>query len=264
MSLTRSTQGSGWRVIKQIVSVAALSGLMAGVCLTVAQQWQVSPLIHQAEVFENAANDAPKGTEQAPGLASSIVKHAHEHAHQHATPSHDDHTGTHDDADWKPSDGIERIFYTTLVNVSLAVGFGLLLGSVLYLHGGMTSWRAGLVWGLAGYLVFFVAPSIGLPPQLPGTEAAPLAERQLWWVLTVTSAAAGLALLRFARMPFKLIGAVVLTLPYLAGAPQPAISGGSAPPELAQAFVLATSLANGFFWLVLGVLTTQFYKKVRF
>jgi cobalt transporter subunit CbtA len=263
MSLTRSTQGSGWRAIRQIVSAAALAGLVAGVCLTVAQRWQVSPLIHQAEVFENAANDAREVIEQAPASASSIVEHAHEHAHQHATLSHDDHVGTHDDADWKPADGVERIFYTALVNVSLAVGFGLLLGSALYLHGGMASWRAGLVWGLAGYLVFFVAPSIGLPPQLPGAEAAPLAVRQFWWVLTVTSAAAGLALLRFAPMPFKLIGTVVLTLPYLAGAPQPAISGGSAPPELAQAFVLATSLANGFFWLVLGALTTQFYKKVR-
>lgn len=260
MSLKVSEQASGWRAIKQIVSAATLAGLVAGIFLTAVQQWQVSPLIQQAELFENAANDVRMRAELAPEPGvSSAVPHTHEH--RVAVSSHEDHAIAHKDSIWQPADDNERIFYTTLANVSLAVGFGLLLSSALYLHGGMASWRAGLVWGLAGYLVFFIAPSIGLPPELPGAEGGSLHARQLWWVSTAASAAAGLALLRFARMPMKLIGAVVLALPYLVGVPPPEIAGGSVPPPLAQAFVLATALANGLFWLVLGALNAQFYQK---
>lgn len=258
-------QVGNWHAIKQIISAAALAGLIAGVCLTAVQQWQVSPLIHQAEVLEQAANEAHEPIRsQSNGANPAAATAEHTHVHQHETAANDGTAATHaENAQWQPADGVERLFYTTLANVSLAVGFGLLLGSVLYLHGGKTNWRAGLAWGVAGYLVFFVAPSIGLPPELPGTEAAPLAARQLWWISTVASAAAGLALLRFARLPLKLIGAIVLVVPFLVGAPHPPIGGGDVPSTLAQSFVFATALANGVFWLMLGALTAAFTKKYR-
>ena len=291
MSLKSAGPAGNWHAIKQLVSAAALAGLTAGVFLTAVQQWQVVPLIHQAEVLEQAAGAAHTHTQTQPhthtqadghtfthshtqadahahthtqsGFAdSTAITAAHSHGHQHEAAAIDGSAQAHaESAQWQPAEGFERLFYTTLANVSLAVGFALLLGSVLTLRGSKTNWRAGLAWGLAGYVVFFVAPSIGLPPELPGAEAAPLAARQFWWVLTVASVAAGLALLRFGPLPLKLAGAIFLVVPYLVGAPHLSTTTGGTLSHLAQSFVLATALANGVFWLMLGALTAAFYKN---
>jgi cobalt transporter subunit CbtA len=153
--------------------------------------------------------------------------------------------------------------FTALANVSLAVGFGLLLGAAICLRDAVGGWRTGVLWGLAGYTVFFIAPSLGLPPEVPGTAAAPLADRQIWWLMTVLMTAGGGALLIFARnRKLKLLGALLIGIPHLIGAPQPQIDGGAAPAELARAFIYATAIANAFFWLVLGGLVGLFYKKL--
>ena len=150
--------------------------------------------------------------------------------------------------------------FTALANVSLAIGFGLLLGAAICLRGDVSGWRSGLLWGLAGYTVFFVAPSLGLPPEVPGTEAAPLADRQIWWLITVIVTATGLSLLIFARnWKLKWLGAVLLSVPHLIGAPQPQVHGSAAPIELAHAFIYATADANAVFWLALGSLVAFFY-----
>lgn len=271
MPLNPVSQPVGWPAVKRIVSVAVLAGLTAGLCLTAVQQWQVSPLIHQAEVYENAASHAHDAMTPVPAVPAADpvtqVVHTHSHTHAHSVASaFDNHapvvrtSAAVEEAAWQPADGSERLLYTILANVSMAVGFGLLLAAALYLHGGATTVRTGLLWGAAGYLVFFVAPSLGLLPELPGTQAAPLIARQLWWFGTVVAATTGLALLSFARLPLKLVGIVVLALPYMVGAPQPEIAGGSAPVALAQAFVLATALANGVLWLVLGMSVGHFYR----
>ncbi|MGV8769566.1 CbtA family protein, partial [Pseudomonas aeruginosa] len=52
-----------------------------------------------------------------------------------------------------------------------------------------------LLWGLAGYAVFCLAPSLGLTTELPGTAAADLVQRQYWWIATAAATAVGLALL---------------------------------------------------------------------
>ena len=43
--------------------------------------------------------------------------------------------------------------------------------------GGVTGWRAGLLWGFAGFAVFTLAPGLGLPPELPAMPAAELLPR---------------------------------------------------------------------------------------
>lgn len=143
---------------------------------------------------------------------------------------------------------------TIAANVVLATGFALLLAAAMSLRG-MSGWRAGLLWGVAGYVVFFVAPSLGLPPELPGTLPAPLFDRQLWWVGAVASTAAGLWLAAFAQRPaWRVVGLALIALPHLIGAPRPVALGGTAPVELARQFVFATYLVNGLFWLTLGAL----------
>ncbi|MEO6352908.1 MAG: CbtA family protein, partial [Burkholderiaceae bacterium] len=156
----------------------------------------------------------------------------------------------------------ERTAFTVLANISLAVGFGLMLGAALFLRNDAGGWRSGLLWGLAGYAVFFVAPALGLPPEMPGTAAASLADRQLWWLGTVVVTAGGLSLLIFTHnWKLKLFGALLLTVPHLIGAPQPEVHFSAAPAELAQAFIQATTIANAVFWLALGGLMGWFYKK---
>jgi cobalt transporter subunit CbtA len=131
------------------------------------------------------------------------------------------------------------------------------------LRGGISHWRSGLLWGLAGYTVFFVAPSLGLPPEVPGTEAAALKDRQLWWLMAVFDTAFALWLIVFSKTKSnKVLGLILLLSPhFLIRAPQPEVHSSAAPTELVQSFIMATTLANALFWLVLGGLMGLFLSK---
>ena len=223
----------------RLISTAVAAGLLAGLALTAVQMVQVTPIILQAETYEDAA--------PAPAV---VVAHTHEQAHAH------EHAG------WKPENGVERTLFTVLANVTMGVAYGLLLCAAMLVRGARPTWRDGLLWSAACYVVFFVAPSLGLPPELPGTSAAPVGERQLWWSLTALATAGGIALLAFGRnWIFALAGLALVAAPQLAGAPQPLVHTSVAPPELAHAFVIASALANAAFWLVLAGLTAFFFKK---
>lgn len=161
------------------------------------------------------------------------------------------------------ANGSQRDLLTAAANIVLALGFALLLGAAVALRGAKLDWRSGLLWGLGGYAVFFVAPSLGLPPEVPGIEAAELAHRQVWWAATSIFTATGLSLMVFSgRRATRILGAALLIVPHLIGAPQPEAHGGTAPAELSQAFVLATALANAVFWLGLGGLYGFFHERL--
>lgn len=219
---------------KQLFTAALLAGLLAGSLLTVVQQFQVEPLLLDAERYEQAGEHPPP---QPSG----------EHAHAH----------------WLPQAGIERSLYTGGANVVMAVGFALLLGAVTMLRGAPLNWRSGLLWGAAGYAVFFIAPAISLLPEVPGAQAADLLARQLWWVIAALCTAGGLALVIFARdWTLRILAVPLLIAPHLIGAPQPEVHGGTAPAELVQAFVIASAVANAVFWLVLGGLFGLFHRRL--
>ncbi|MCA1326587.1 CbtA family protein [Herbaspirillum sp. alder98] len=242
-----------WTVFRRMASAVVIAGALSGILLSGVQHLQVSKIILQAEEYEKAGEaahaEAPHSHEAAPVAAvAADAGHAHEHSH--------------DGDEWEPADGAERTAYTVLANVSMAIGFALMLVAAIAVSGRQVSWRSGLLWGVAGYLVFFVAPSLGLPPEVPGTLAAPLHARQWWWVMTAGMTAVGLGAIVYARAwPWKLAGAVLLVVPHIIGAPQPEVHGGLAPEQLARAFIQATALANAVFWLALGGLTGLFYRK---
>jgi cobalt transporter subunit CbtA len=225
-------------VLKRILAAAASAGILAGLLLTAVQQVRIVPVLLEAEAYERSAAAA-----LSPGHAESSSGHEH-NLHQAA-------------------DGLERTMLSAASNVSLAVGFALLLGAAMLLSKGTTGWRSGLLWGLAGYAVFFVAPSLGLPPEVPGTETARLTDRQIWWLLTVLCSAAGLSLLAFSRSwAIGILGVILLAAPHLIGAPQPKIHSSAAPAELVSSFVYAAAVTNFVFWLALGGLQGFFYKKL--
>ena len=122
----------------------------------------------------------------------------------------------------------------------------------------------GVVWGAAGFCAFFVAPAIGLPPEIPGIEAAPIGDRQSWWLVAVAGVGCGLLVLFHAPIKFKLLGVVMIVIPYLFEVPH--LSGPAFKHEdgavvealthLHQQFIVGSAAANLGFWLVLGGLCT--------
>ncbi|NMX60484.1 CbtA family protein [Pseudomonas sp. WS 5021] len=227
-------------MIKRIAQTAGFTGLLAALLLTLLQSFWVAPLILQAETFENA----PAATE------------VHEHAPGVAAHSHDAEA-------WEPENGWQRVLSTTGGNLVVAVGFALMLAG-LYTLRAPTRTAQGLLWGLAGYATFVLAPTLGLPPELPGTAAADLAQRQIWWIGTAASTAAGIALIVFGRnWLLKILGVAILAVPHVVGAPQPEVHSMLAPEALEAQFKIASQLTNVAFWLALGLISAWLFRRNR-
>ncbi|MCL6702653.1 CbtA family protein [Pseudomonas sp. T1.Ur] len=223
-------------MIKRIAQTAGFSGLLAALLLTLLQSLWVSPLILQAETFEKAP-------------ATEVHEHAAGAAH------------THDAEAWEPEDGWQRVLSTTGGNLVVAVGFALMLAG-LYTLRTPTRTSQGLLWGLAGYATFVLAPTLGLPPELPGTAAADLAQRQMWWIGTAASTAVGIALMVFGRhWLLKVLGLATLLIPHVIGAPQPDVHSMLAPEALETEFKLASQLTNVAFWLALGLISAWLFRR---
>lgn len=222
------------RLFQRIFFAALFAGLIAGAGMSALQQWRVAPLILDAEVYENAAPEEPVAHEHAVGVA----------AHGH------------DEDAWAPQDGAERIGYTVGADLLAAIGFALLLAAVSVLSGIEITARNGVVWGLAGFAVFQLAPAFGLAPELPGMPAADLLARQVWWwgcALATATAIFGIA--RFRSWPAVAIGLVLILLPHVIGAPQLAGEHESAvPAHLATEFAASTLAVGAAFWITVGPL----------
>ena len=157
--------------------------------------------------------------------------------------------------------GLQRAAYTLVFNCLGAVGFALLLAGCYALRGGVTA-RQGLLWGLAGFASFALAPAVGLPPELPGMQAADLVARQMWWVLTATTTAAGLACVVFSRSPLlKLFGVVVMGVPHIAGAPEVLQAHTAVPAEMRRAFVYGSLAVSAALWFILGCATAALMQR---
>ena len=219
------------KTFNTILLTALLAGGLAGLVMGGLQQLTVIPLLIEAESYETGGDEGDEAAESA------------------------------EDEAWAPDDGMERTIWTVVNSMLVGVGFGLLLTAAYALRKKVT-WEYGILWGLAGFAVFNLAPSLGLPPELPGDFAAGLEQRQVWWVLTVAVTAAGLWIVIFQRNGYlKLIGVGLLILPHLFGAPHPPVHGGLAPDELRNSFIMATLITNAVFWVLLGVLCALFYTR---
>lgn len=224
-------------LFRKTILSALLVGLLAGVVLSLVQIMMVNPIIFEAETFE--------------------MPDTHSHGHHESG-------GHHSHEEWAPEDGSERTFYTIISNISAGIGFAaiiLALMSQLQLFGvTRTNVFKGLLWGVAGFIAFFVAPGLGVPPEIPGIEAAPIEHRQLWWLLTVCCAGIGLLILAFASIKVKALGLFLLTAPYLVPIPHshgplfthPNPDAVASLTSLHEQFVLYSGISNFIFWVVLG------------
>jgi cobalt transporter subunit CbtA len=156
-----------------------------------------------------------------------------------------------------------RIIETILFNILTGAGYGLVLSAILTLRGKVAGWREGLLWGAAGFAAFALAPALGLPPELPGMQAAALEARQIWWLLTVAATALGLAqLVFFGRPALRIAGVALIAVPHIVGAPLAVSPHGAVPPELAARFAVFSLAASALFWAVLGGCCGYLYNRL--
>ena len=216
-------------MLQKIFFAAVVSGVIAGLFATAVQSARVIPLIYEAEKYEQ--------------------KEPFPHSE-----AHENHA----------EEGSSRLVLTLVSNVVSAVGFALLLVGCFALHGDV-DWRRGILWGVGGFVVFSLAPAVGLPPELPGSPAAPLPQRQLWWIITVVATATGLILLVFKPgVIFKVLGAVFIIFPHLIGAPDPQTGAGLAPHRaILERFILTVLIVSAAFWVVLGLCAGYFFNRLK-
>ena len=135
-------------VFRSIVFSSVVAGFVVGAVITVIQQFGTVPLILKAEVYEKAA-EAHHHDDMATNPAEGAAAVHKDAAHQQ-----------HDAEAWEPKDGFERNFYTAGANVLTAIGFALVLAGFFAVRTGRLSWHDGLMWGLAGFVVFTLAPAV--------------------------------------------------------------------------------------------------------
>lgn len=239
-------------MIKRLVFSAVTSGVVVGLFITILQSYTVIPMILDAEGYETSG----------PSAMTENAGHNHGDSHGHQAQGHA-HQGHHHSADeWAPADGFERTFYTGVTNILAAIGFALLLATCFMFRKNI-DWRKGMLWGLGGFIAFQLAPSLGLPPELPGTEAAAVEYRQLWWIATAISTAIGLLFLTMPqRLLYKSIGLLFVLVPHIVGAPQPVEHSALAPQSLITQFIVTTTLLGAAFWLLLGVATAYAHNRL--
>src|SRR4051794_19237706 len=234
-------------VFRSIVFSAALAGLIVGVVISIAQFFGTVPLIQQSEVYERKTGTPP----------------AHEHAGTTQDQAKNQDKAHSHEREWEPEDGLQRNAFTVGANILTAIGFALLLTGVYAIRGRQVTWHEGLLWGLAGFVVFTAAPGLGLPPELPGMPVAPLTARQTWWIATAAATAGGLCLLAFRTTAWSAaLGLALIALPHLIGAPLAPESHSAVPAALSHRFIFVVTLTSLLFWALLGVATSVAFERI--
>ncbi|MGB1237438.1 MAG: CbtA family protein [Pseudomonadales bacterium] len=232
-------------ILRNILLCAIAVGVISGLAYGLFQQTQINPIIYGAEAYEVA--DVP--------LAHSHAETVEQGAAETAEA-------------WAPEDGAPRIIATASANIAIAVAYALVMIALMALHNlkadkPALNARRGALWGIAALFAFFIAPALfGLHPEVPGTVAAELLNRQHWWMFCAATSAAGLAVLYYGSNTYKFIGALLLALPHVVGAPLPETHGfaNTAPEavtaltELTRQFYLMTSIGMALFFVLLGTL----------
>lgn len=229
---------------------ALVAGVLGGLIISAVQAVTTTPLILHAETYETAQSTP------APQAGAAPAAHSHGHASE-AAHSHD-----HGEA-WAPADGVERTAYTVLTNVIAGFGFALMIVGGFALGRRRADAKEGVLWGLAGFAVFALAPGLGLAPELPGTAAADLTARQTWWIATAGATALGLWILVFrSGLLAKAAGVLALVLPHAIGAPHTHNLTNAVPPELAAQFAAASIVTSAVFWVLIGWLAGMAYRRL--
>ena len=125
-------------------------------------------------------------------------------------------------------DGLSLIF--TMLTYT---GYALILLALMSLaedRGARIDGRTGLIWGIAGFVTFHLAPGFTLAPEVPGVAAADVGARQVWWFATVAAAGIGLWLIAFTHNWLLWpVSVILLAAPHIIGATEPDSFSGTVP-----------------------------------
>ncbi|TMJ38137.1 MAG: cobalt transporter [Alphaproteobacteria bacterium] len=225
-------------MIGRVILAALLAGIAAGLFYGAIQHVRLTPLILEAEKYENAGGG-----------------HSHDHAAATTTTTQSAPVteAAPEEGAWAPADGAERTFYTFIASIVAAAGFAAVLAGISILSGIKITPRNGLLWGIAGFLAVHLAPAASLPPELPGMPAGDLLARQAWWVGTIV--ATGLAIWLFTQrneMWAKVAAVILVALPHIIGAPMPPTHESGVPAVLSAQFAANTLAVAALMWLAIG------------
>lgn len=220
-------------MFRQVLTSALFAGFAAGLIAAALQLVFVQPVLLASELYESG----------------EVVHFAGQGSSVHVAWAFD------------PVRDMLSILFATLIYC----GYAMLLVAAMALaalRGVEITPRAGLLWGIAGFVAVHLAPAFGLPPELPGSAAADLGARQVWWFSTVAATGIGLWLIAFGTGPVpRVIGALAILAPQVIGAPHPDTFVGPVPPELAGLFA-ARALGVGFAaWTLLGLFAGWFWQR---
>lgn len=219
-------------MLKNLVYSALFAGLAAGIIVAALTIFMLVPLLLEAELYE-----------------TGMLIHF------------GDVTGAMLDIeieqDWVRN-GMTALFAATIY-----IGFAFVMVAAMAFaqeKGVLITTRGGILWGLAGYAAFQLAPAAGIAPELPGMIAAEITARQIWLVGTIAATATGVAAVVFGKNWLHWgLGLAVLAIPHIIGAPHPEVFGGTVPPELAAEFAGRSLAVGAVGWIVLGVLSAYFW-----
>lgn len=157
-------------------------------------------------------------------------------------------------------DGLSFVF-----TMLIYTGYALLMVAAMGLaeeRGAPINARSGILWGVAGFVAFHLAPGFTLAPEVPGVAAADVGARQVWWFATVAAAAVAMWLLAFGQNWMMWGVAVILLLaPHFIGAPEPDVFAGPVPTEIGALFA-ARALGVGLAaWVLLGMFAGYFWQR---
>ncbi|MCF6315394.1 MAG: CbtA family protein [Marinosulfonomonas sp.] len=230
----------------RLFTSAVFAGLIAGLIAVLLQFALMQSLILEGEEYETGNKSHFGGV--------LVLNEALEASGEAAT-----------EVEEEPENLLKRYSLAFFAQFIVFVGWGLIMVAgfaVADRFGRKVTVKDGLLWGIAGFAAVHMAPAIGLAPELPGTPAAELELRQLWWVTTVIATAMALALFAYGRSAlFVGIGLILLVAPHLIGAPRLDGYAGLAPPELSGEYVARSLAVSMAIWAVLGLAAGYFWNR---
>ncbi|TMV09633.1 cobalt transporter [Ruegeria sediminis] len=223
-------------MFSRILTSALFAGAAAGLITALLQLLFVQPVLLHAELYESG----------------ELV-----HFGAEAVSAHPELPGF--DA---MRDGLSIVF--TMLTYT---GYALVMVALMSLAermGHEVNARAGILWGIAGFITFHFAPGLSLAPEVPGVAAADIGARQIWWTATVAAAGVAMWLIAFGgNMVSYLIAAALLIAPHAIGAPEPESFTGPVPTEIGALFAARAFGVGLAAWVLLGAFAGYFWQTER-
>jgi cobalt transporter subunit CbtA len=238
----------------RVVAVGLLAGLLAGLIVALLQAYTTTPIIIEAERFENASPVSPSASFNRFGEARLILVHG----------GHDESANAAEASEWAPAEGLERTVFTSIATIGTAVGFAMILLAGMLAAGDKITKQSAMVWGAGGFVAAGLAPAVGLAPEVPGLVAADLIQRQQWWIMTAVMTAVAIWLFLRGQSPWLRVLAIPIVLaPHVWGAPHVALDAASrVPPELAARFAAVSLAVQAILWIATGFFVGLFWQRI--